>query len=93
MSAERWSSSRSAPSVGKQATPIEEGARSDRASAPRLTRLEVVPARRVVEGAWQQLQVRACFAGGTTRDATREAVFAYYRLALAAVTIVWLMAR
>jgi hypothetical protein len=56
---------------------IREGARADIATAPKLMRLEVTPAERVVHAPVrsQQLRVRAHFAGGSARDVTREAVY------------------
>src|SRR5207249_952174 len=56
---------------------IREGARSDSASAPKLSQLEVTPAQVVIEGGAmrRQLAVRAHFADGSVRDVTREAVY------------------
>src|SRR5262249_50679503 len=56
---------------------IREGARSDVATAPKLTALQVTPAERIISApvTRQQLVVRASFSDGSTRDVTREAVY------------------
>jgi Protein of unknown function (DUF1549)/Protein of unknown function (DUF1553) len=56
---------------------LQEGALSDVDTAPKLVRLEVTPAERVVvaPATRQPLTVRAHFADGSSRDVTREAVY------------------
>ncbi len=56
---------------------IAAGARDDRATAPRVARLDVFPAWRIAPapGLAQQLVVTATFADGSRRDVTREASY------------------
>ncbi len=66
---------------------IEQGAPYDRPGAPAVTRIEVLPGRRVLErGGRQQLAVRAHCADGTVRDVTRLAQFVTNDAALAEVS-------
>ena len=53
---------------------IASGAKLNTAS-PRVSRIEIQPAKPVVEleGAWQQFRITAHYADGTSRDVTREA--------------------
>ncbi len=56
---------------------IAAGARDDRASAPRVKSLRVIPAERILApGALdQQLVITALFTDGTSRDVTRQAAY------------------
>jgi hypothetical protein len=56
---------------------IREGAKADMATAPKLTRMEVIPKERVITTLplKQQIVVRAHFDDGTSRDVTRDAVY------------------
>ncbi|MFM7160374.1 MAG: Ig domain-containing protein, partial [Planctomycetaceae bacterium] len=55
---------------------ISQGAHSDLAQAPRITRLEVDPAKATLAaGGSQQLTARASYSDGTVRDVTPFALF------------------
>jgi len=56
---------------------IEGGARDDKATAPKVARLDVFPAVRIAPspGLAQQLVVTATFTDGSRRDVTREAAY------------------
>ncbi len=56
---------------------LAEGLRDDPADLPAVTRIEILPAARVLASPsrWQQLSVMAHFADGSSRDVTRLTVF------------------
>jgi hypothetical protein len=67
---------------------IAEGGKEDPDTAPRLTKLEVIPAQPVIEEAStvQQLRVQAQFSDGTERDVTQLTRFTVNAEAIATVT-------